>query len=158
MLTACHERIRDNLVLARRIATERQIDPEDLRQAAERVQRYFGIALPLHVADEDASIAPRLASSSAVLSVTLDVMHQQHLTYHPLLEWLVDLCSRVAQKPEEITATRELILQTLALLETPMQTHLELEEQVVFPAVARLSTEVQASIVSEMRARRAEAL
>src|SRR5690606_27503113 len=60
-LLECHERIRTFIDVAQRIATSPNAPPEEIREAATRVRRYFDEALPRHVADEEQSILPRLA-------------------------------------------------------------------------------------------------
>ncbi len=151
---ACHHRIRDHLALARRLATEVGHSPEDVRETAQRIHRYFSIALPLHIADEDCSIAPRLRTTSTVVSVTLEVLAVQHETYQPLVDWLLSLLDRVVDRPDDIAAAQRMIGQTLDLLESQLLTHLELEEQAVFPALERLPLDKQLDIVREMRRRR----
>ncbi|MGE0404359.1 MAG: hemerythrin domain-containing protein [Kofleriaceae bacterium] len=151
---ACHQRIRENLALARRLSTAVGHSPEDVRETAQRIHRYFSVGLPLHIADEDCSIAPRLRTTSTVVSVTLEVLEVQHETYQPLVDWLLSLLDRVVDRPDDIAAAQRMIGQTLDLLESQLLTHLELEEQAVFPALERLPLDKQADIVREMRRRR----
>src|SRR4051812_30710357 len=59
-LLDCHSRIRRFSTLAIRLA-EADAPPNEIAETAAAVHRYFTVALPLHAADEDLSIAPRLA-------------------------------------------------------------------------------------------------
>jgi hypothetical protein len=71
LLLECHERIRSFIGLAGRLANCGPVSDTEVSDAAARVVRYFSESLPLHVADEEESILPRLlgrrwrASSSA---------------------------------------------------------------------------------------------
>ena len=154
LLAACHAKIRKHLELARRLAYETGHSPEDIRAAAQCLARYFGVGLPMHTADEDLSIAPRLSGISPVLEITLDVLSSQHRASDPVVDWLVSFCDRIARTPEALASTRSMLAQTVELLAAQFDTHLELEEQVVFPAIERLPNEDQHAILREIRARR----
>src|SRR5262245_25640445 len=62
-LLECHERIRNFCALACRLAEGPP--SEQAREAAAQLVRYFTVALPLHVADEEESIRPRLTTVAA---------------------------------------------------------------------------------------------
>src|ERR1051326_5002660 len=74
LLKECHERIRTFINLAGRLAKAEEISDTDVRDGAGRVARYFSEALPLHVADEEQSILPRLQGKSAELDAALSEM------------------------------------------------------------------------------------
>jgi hypothetical protein len=61
LLLKCHERIRTFIGLACKLGKAQEPSVDEIRDAASRVSRYFSEALPLHVADEEESILPRLA-------------------------------------------------------------------------------------------------
>src|SRR5687768_5521196 len=77
LLGECHERIRGFVALARRAATLRHVPADQIARACADVERYFSEALPLHVADEEESIAPRLRGLSPEVDDALAVMVQQ---------------------------------------------------------------------------------
>jgi len=62
---ACHGRIRHHLALAHRIleTSPSGTSAHHVADAASDVARYFTIALPLHAADEDLSMRPRLEAA-----------------------------------------------------------------------------------------------
>jgi len=120
LLLACHARIRRFIDLAQRAG-----DDAEVRAT---VIRYFTEALPLHVADEEELIAPRVATGE---------MHAEHVSHEPLL---ARLCAG------DFTVAPE-----LAVL---FDQHLAAEERDVFPAVRGLPQPEQDAIRAAMRARR----
>ena len=64
LLLSCHYRIRHFTALAARLAEATAAPPDQIEQTAASVARYFRIALPLHKADEDGSIYPRLCQAA----------------------------------------------------------------------------------------------
>ena len=59
LLLECHHRIRGFSALGVELGTRADLPAADVVQGCERVERYFGEALPLHVADEEESLLPR---------------------------------------------------------------------------------------------------
>src|SRR5205085_2176160 len=89
LLIACHARIRHFTDLAIRLGREGHAAPADqIRAAASALQRYFGIALPLHEADEERSVEPRLraANAGAEVEAALGAMFEQHARIHDVLD------------------------------------------------------------------------
>ncbi|HEU5061001.1 MAG TPA: hemerythrin domain-containing protein, partial [Kofleriaceae bacterium] len=76
-LLACHDRIRTFVALAGRAAAGAGA-PGEIAEACRRIERYFREAMPLHVADEEESILPRLRGREAALDRALAEMHEQH--------------------------------------------------------------------------------
>ncbi|WP_198104236.1 hemerythrin domain-containing protein, partial [Clostridioides difficile] len=64
MLLACHDRLRHFSELASLLASRPDASADDVVDAARRLCTYFTVALPLHEADEEISVSPRLLSSS----------------------------------------------------------------------------------------------
>ena len=149
MLLDCHERIRKFAGIALRLAAGKDHPANEVREAVQAVHRYFTVALPLHEADEEQSLQPRLVPSAA-----LATMVSEHREIDALLgEELVPRWTRLIDAP----ADRALRLATgdpAQRLSALMQRHLELEEQSIFPAIDLLSPDVQAALVAEMRGRR----
>jgi iron-sulfur cluster repair protein YtfE (RIC family) len=153
LMLDCHERIRKFSRLASAIAAQRDAPEADIVQACADVRRYFQEALPLHVADEEESILPRLRRHSAELDDTLALMHAQHLSHEPKLTAMLSLLAAIQGAPHE-TWRRDSLAIVAAELEQEFKTHLELEERVIFPAVAALDAGAQAEVRAELRARR----
>src|SRR5690349_2192994 len=59
-LLTCHGHIRSFSTVAVRLAGAPAEHVRQIEEAARRLVDYFGRALPLHVADEDQSLLPRL--------------------------------------------------------------------------------------------------
>lgn len=118
------------------------------------MRRYFAVALPLHVLDEDESIAPRLAAAAPELRDALAAMHGDHETHAPLVREVVALCADLARAPAKLGPIGRDLEAPARLLVSAMARHLADEEQLVFPAVGRLPADVQKTITAELRARR----
>lgn len=160
LLLECHERIRRFAGLARALATWPDPTPQDVSAAAARVLRYFEQALPLHVRDEEESVRPRLlAAASSIpfdgLAAALEVMAREHDEHEPLLASLLPRWRALVDDPARLAALREDLARDAAALEEQFERHLALEERLVIPAVRALPPAEAASIVAELRARRA---
>jgi iron-sulfur cluster repair protein YtfE (RIC family) len=154
LLTACHARIRSFAGLARRLGEAAGLAAPDVVDAAERVGRYFGEALPLHAQDEEESLAPRLRGRHPALDRALERMSAEHLDHAPLLARLIAVCERLAVEPGAHEAVRAELLSVSTALVEAMESHLAQEERDIFPALATLDPETQASVAREIRARR----
>lgn len=151
---ACHQRIRDFLTLARRIAQQLHASAPEVIDAAQRVERYFSLAFPLHVADEELSLAPRLRQKTAELDRALRAMHEQHGGHRAPLELMLSTMKEVRSDPANVLLRRRLGV-LVSELESELEAHLQLEESVLFPAARRwLSSEEQREILKELRERR----
>ena len=152
-LSECHDRIRRSLAIASRLASEAQASDQDVSAAANAVISYFVRALPHHAADEDESIAPRLAGRVDLAGV-LALVREQHLDIDVTLEVLVPLWKQVAADPSRRCALRPLLEAGATKLQAQFDEHLELEETTLLPAIDELGAEVQDEIVADMIARR----
>jgi iron-sulfur cluster repair protein YtfE (RIC family) len=141
LLAGCHQRIRHFSALARTVAASP--DAPDAPAAAAAVRRYFADALPLHEADEEQSVAPRLLGRDPTVDAALATMAAQHAAHAILVADLLAAC-----------ATPHTLAAPAAALESAMATHLAAEEALIFPAVLALPAPVQAAIIAELRARR----
>ncbi|MFN7135666.1 MAG: hemerythrin domain-containing protein [Myxococcales bacterium] len=158
LLLACHARIRYFTDVARRIAEGPALPPEQLRDAAARVRRYFDEALPLHAEDEDQSLAPRLLALQLTdeLRTAVETMVRQHGPIDETLAALVPHWRTLEQEPSRQPALAAELRQLTAALQAHWDEHLALEEEVVFPAVRRLlEVGEQRQVLKELRARRA---
>lgn len=156
-LLACHERIRMFSAMAERLASGAH-PPEEVAEAASRVARYFRLALPLHVADEELSIRPRLIASAAPARVleALDAMTSEHITIEELLATLLPRWSELGREPERLDALGKALASDAEELRARFDAHLEAEERIIVPAIAAGLTGAGLAIRGEMRARRAD--
>lgn len=158
LLVACHGRIRSFTrvagVLASAAATAAL--PAEIAEAAGSLERYHRIALPLHEADEDASIRPRLeaASVSDEVKVALARVHAEHLQMDALVAELLVYWAALAAEPTRLAELSPRLAAPGAALALLWDPHLLREEALIFPAVEALPAETQRLIAAEMRARR----
>ena len=154
-LRDCHRRIRGFLAEAEAVAAAEAVPgtgiaPDDgpRRVSAAGVLRYFRVALPLHEADEDASIAPRLVGSEGPVLALIEE--------HGVIDGLVDELARdweAASRGEPIAdgvRHRATLARVLAIFER----HLEREESEIFPRIDALPEDDRRAIVREMDERR----
>lgn len=156
LLLDCHARIRSFLALAARIPEADPPDAPEVGDAAARVARYFGEALPLHARDEEESILPRLRGREPALDAALEEMAGEHQGHEARLRDLVGACAALADDPARHAALAPAIGDAARWLEAHFAGHLRREEELIFPALRRLlDAPADAAIVQEMRARRA---
>jgi len=154
-LKECHDRIRTFISLAARLASTDVISDIEVREAAARVTRYFSEALPLHVADEEESILPRLHGKTAELDAALSEMHGEHREHEPQVETLLGVCRKLQTLPENLNELRPTLLASATKLGQEFLSHLDKEEKVILPAIRQLATvEERDAMLRELRARR----
>lgn len=157
LLLECHERIRHFTRLAAWLADAHDAPALSVQETARDVHRYFTVALPLHSADEDLSIAPRLLKLRLPeeLEVATAAMTGQHETIEATLSALAPMWAAVAEDSSRLVRLAAAMEKSVDKLQSLWLTHLHLEETMVFPAVrGRLSPGDQARILQEMRDRR----
>jgi hemerythrin-like domain-containing protein len=157
LLLDCHRRIRTFCDVAVKVARLVDLPAAERAEAAARVERYFTVALPRHVEDEEVLLAHRIweAGPSTVVLVALEDMVGQHLDIEALLKSLVPRWHLLSEAPERHGELACELVRDSVRLAKLMETHLWLEELVLFPeARARLSPESLESLGAEMRARR----
>jgi iron-sulfur cluster repair protein YtfE (RIC family) len=156
LLVGCHQRIRHFTSVATKLAHAQAATHDEIRSAAEAVYRYYSVSLPLHEADEEDSLRPRLdMAADERVQHALAAMHDQHMAIDDLLERLLPLLRMAGNNPATLAdAGGEMCSITSALTEM-FRAHLQLEEEVIFPAIDRCLTEdARAELVTEMRNRR----
>lgn len=154
----CHERLRRFSALAVKLARLPDVPPSERAEAAARVERYFTLGLPLHVEDEEHSLAPRMrgAGLSPEALQALDEMTRQHEEIEALLATLLPTWRELGEAPERYGALLGRLEGGEALAKL-LEAHLQLEERVLFPeARARLSQESVEALAAEVRARRGQ--
>lgn len=155
MLLDCHERIRSFTALALRIAgAEGAADPE-VAESAAKVRRYFTVALPKHVEDEEESVLPRLVGKDPEVDRALRQMEEEHGRHEAPLRRLIEICAELSSHPERLPSLRAELGEVAATLRDEFEPHLAAEEGIVFPAMRRhLSAQSQEEMVRELRRRR----
>jgi iron-sulfur cluster repair protein YtfE (RIC family) len=158
LLTGCHDRIRHFAGVAVKLAHAQGAAPDEIRQAAAGVHRYYTVSLPLHEADEEQTLRPRLeAIADEKVRHALLAMGDQHMAIDELLERLLPLLVMVRNNPDALAAAgREMCAITKALDEM-FRAHLQMEEEVIFPAIRTgLADTTQDEMLREMQARRSQ--
>ncbi len=151
-----HRRIRDCLELVQLIADGALGSREAIEEAAVRVERYVTRKLPLHVHDEEESVAPRLYGREQELDVALEAMVRDHRDQERPFAVLVTACKEIARAPAQLSRLAPYLRRALEHIRRLLARHLDREETIVYPALRRfLDASAEAQIVSEMRARRA---
>lgn len=157
LLLGCHQRIRHFCGVARNLGMRADLPDAEVRSACDAVLRYFTVALPLHVLDEEQSVLPRLLAHAPGLKPTLQQMESQHARQDPLVEALVDAVTALRAAPQDAVHRRS-VAQAAEALSRDFAEHLVMEEALLFPAIRReLSEAEQLQIRQEQRERRAPA-
>ena len=156
MLGACHERVQRMLALLERLQKHAHTNGCDAqaKQAAVDVMRYFDLAAPLHHQDEELHVFPLLLHSQelALQSAALALVEQHRgmekawSAMRVVLEELV-LCDTA--KP--FSALRLEDVQSFASL---YEKHIDLEEQLVYPAASDAISDEALTAASEDMMRR----
>lgn len=156
MLEGCHVRIRHFLQLGRRLAENPSAPPGEIAEAAAAVYRYFNEALRLHEADENQTLFPRLqeASLPVPLRAAAQAMVEQHYAIDELVDELVHYCELIRGKPELLPSIAMQLAQVTAGLEEMFEAHMQMEETVIFPALAQLPAAELEAMAREMEERR----
>jgi iron-sulfur cluster repair protein YtfE (RIC family) len=148
LILECHARIRSFAAIAVRLAGEDAPEAE-VAEAATAVHRYFTQALPLHVADEERSLAPRLRQFAPDTSEALAAMEREHRAHEALLARLIPAWESLRADPGPRRAT----LADAARFQTALEEHLVAEERLVVPALLHLPAAESSAIVDELRQR-----
>ena len=156
-LRECHERIRAFTKMAVALAEQETSDGETAALVSS-VERYFRVAMPLHIADEDVSILPRLRGTpmDAKLRGELVLMEEEHREIDALLTRLLPCWAELAAGRALAPALRESVRDATRELSNHVAVHLEREERAVFPLLQRCLGAEALTIRAEMRARRGE--
>lgn len=156
VLVDCHLRMREVTRLAAELASRPDASLEDVRDVASKVDRYFTVALPLHEADEEVSLFPRLLLRVPTLGPTIAALRDDHAAHAQRVAAVLAICQELkASKESDDSLRRELAATAVSLAEA-WRPHLATEERDVFPWVkTALSEEERVTIRDEMRGRRA---
>ena len=152
----CHLRLRQVTTLALQLAARPTASPDEVREVADKVRRYFTLVLPLHEEDEEASLFPRLLLRAPELAATVSTLRADHSAHDLRVGALVAVGLALKTSPERFPQVREVLGTAAEALSEAWSVHLAIEERDLFPAVRTALSEVErAAIREEMRARRA---
>ena len=158
LLLECHERIRHFTREAIELATAVTPSLHETAESAGRIRRYFVEAFPLHVADEDELIAPRLAGTNAELDRALAGISADHTSHQKDVARLIAICTELEANPSRLARRSMDLGDTGRRLWASFEPHLAIEERSIFPAIHLLQEDERESIRREMRERRAHIL
>lgn len=156
LLLGCHQRIRHFTAVALKLAHAQGATSEEVQRAAEAVYRYYSVSLPLHEADEEDSLQPPLevAGDERVRHALL-AMDDQHRAIDELIERLLPLLLLAKTNPGTLQETGAEMCSITRALEETFGAHLQLEEEVIFPAIgALLPQAAQDELLRAMQERR----
>jgi iron-sulfur cluster repair protein YtfE (RIC family) len=156
LLVGCHQRIRHFTGVAVKLAHAQGASTEEIAQAAASLHRYYSVSLPLHEADEDQTLQPRLrAVAGEQVRHALLAMGDQHQAIDELIERLLPLLVLVRDNPGTLTQVGGEMCSITKALEETFRAHLQMEEEVIFPAIrSALPESTRAEILREMQERR----
>jgi iron-sulfur cluster repair protein YtfE (RIC family) len=160
LLMGCHQRIRHFTGVAGKLAHAQGATADEIRQAAAGVYRYYSVSLPLHEADEEATVRPRLdpVADERVRHALL-AMADQHLAIDELIERLLPLLRLLEQNPDTQNQVGGEMCSLTKALDEIFRAHLDLEETVIFPAIREFLPEsARAEMLAEMQQRRKQGL
>ena len=157
MLHDCHRRIERFLNAFGTVAGRargRALDAEETA-IVESALQYFRVGGSRHTDDEEVSLFPRLSAHPDAPKKIMDDLegeHQRAQGLHYLVDRLFMTWMNGTLKPEQ----EEQLESAMAQLEQLYAGHIEVEEQILFPAAAKLlSRKELAEIGEEFRRRRA---
>jgi len=157
VLVDCHQRMRQFTALAAELAAHPEAPPEEVREVAAKVHRYFTVALPLHEEDEERSLFPRLLALAPELAPAIAALREDHVAHAERVGTLLEVCRQLAAAPERSVALRARLASAAEALADTWRVHLLVEERDIFPAVRTvLSAAERSAIREEMRKRRAD--
>jgi iron-sulfur cluster repair protein YtfE (RIC family) len=156
LLTGCHNRIRHFTAILRKLAHAEGSPLDEISSAADSAYHYFTVALPLHEADEEESVRPRLLKNATPeIRAALDAMTHQHEAIDDLIERLMPVLVLVSNTPAKLLDAHGELCKLSTTLAELFAGHLKLEEEVLFPALASsLSVQAQSALLVEMQTRR----
>jgi iron-sulfur cluster repair protein YtfE (RIC family) len=156
LLIGCHQRIRHFTAAAVKLAHAQGANSDEIRLAAAAVYRYYSVSLPLHEADEEDTLRPRLdpVAGERVRHALL-AMADQHQGIYEFVERLMPLLQLLQQNPDNLPQVGAEMCSLTNALDEIFRAHLELEEAVIFPAIREtLSEGTRAEMLAEMQQRR----
>jgi hemerythrin-like domain-containing protein len=158
LLLACHGRIRSFCATAARILDPGAASDAQVADAARAVHRYFTVAMPLHVEDEDHSIARRAAAlvRPREVELALAAMDADHREVDARIARMAPSWRALFEGDGDAEVHVQILVADTEVLSTTLLRHVAMEEEILFPWLrAALPREAWGEIFAEMRARRA---
>jgi hemerythrin-like domain-containing protein len=159
LLTDCHRRIEMFLRSLQAVAAGGPRLDDEHHRALDLALRYFRESAPKHAADEEESMFPRLRSvgdeelKNALEKV--EALERDHREADALHRQVDELGTRWLGAEELSAADFAKFRDSVASLAEIYPQHIQVEDQVLFPAAERtLSPEQKAEIAAEMAGRR----
>ena len=153
VLKACHGLMRSHCDTLERLPDHliRRGPDERASTAAQRALRYFQLAAPLHFADEEMDLFPRLLTvldsrEEKLAGIILELIAQHGRELH---DWAV-----LEPFLEAVAAGEGPSLPDLRGYVAGLREHIGIEEMVIYPLASRLDPESLAHIGAAMAARR----
>lgn len=146
MLLGCRARIRHFMQLSRTLAAAEGAAGEEVAGAAAAIFRFFSVALPLHEADEDQTLFPRIHAAlphGGLVREAALTMVEQHKAIDELSAEMLSLCSALNASPNRLPALTRRLEHVACALDRIFSAHLMLEETVIFPAIQELLSPAQ---------------
>lgn len=150
-LAGCHAKIRQYMDGLTRLVTLDDLRDPRVIPSAQMAVRYFSIGLPLHAADEDDSIAPRLATRVPGCEALLDSLEIEHGAIDACLARLIPQLSMLAEGGQP---SRAALRAEVGFLRDILLPHIEREEAEMFPLLSELTPLDRMQIGRELLARR----
>jgi hypothetical protein len=159
LLLACHTRIRHFSALAARVSCATDAHTTQVAEAAAGVHRYFTVAMPLHVEDEDRYLIPLLAPvADPSLLDALHTIERQHREIDALLAELLPRFQALTADPTTLSRLFPAGAGDVDGFAALIEEHLGIEETTVFPAArGLLDAAALDGLAKEIRARRSDA-
>jgi len=160
LLSDCHRRI--EMFIGSLGAVANVMDgplTDETRRALDSALRYFREAAPKHTADEEESLFPRLRQvrhpEVQTALARLEELQKDHRWGTPLHAEVERLGQQYLSRGSLPSVDVEGFRKAVASLTSMYQQHISVEEDVVFPAAARLLSRTElAAITDEMASRR----
>jgi hemerythrin-like domain-containing protein len=162
LMVQCHARIARFAaalcLLAEEFPGGKSLD-ESNRDLAYRSLRYFSAAAPLHTADEEESLFPRLYKSesaqSAAACTLIARLNAEHRSAEAQLSHTLELFMKWIEMTEAPDAFRRELIANVNKIAEDYRLHIQAENEVLFPLCAEiLSAEELHAIGKEMAVRR----
>lgn len=154
ILLECHGWIRRFLREAWKLS---EADAEDLvavQTSAAETLKFFLTVMPVHLAEEQETMLPRLQGASEKLDQALAHMVQDHEERDQTLQEVIGYCQILSRHPESLEKVRESFRRCTRLLAVELESHMMAEERDIFPNIENLPAATQMEMVEEMRLRR----
>jgi iron-sulfur cluster repair protein YtfE (RIC family) len=156
LLLSCHQRLLHFTGVAVKLAHAQGATTEEIAQAAAGVHRYYSVSLPLHEADEDQTLQPRLhAVADDHVRHALLAMGDQHQAIDELIERLLPLLVLARNNPDTLAEVGGEMCSITKALDEIFRAHLQMEEEIIFPAIrSALPENTRGEILREIQERR----